>query len=88
MVYIEGLQSEVPVTVNATVSKDNQMMATITIPLEEGNDEETVIVTYGPQLTINPSSSLEGSNATGLTNVVMSRTFALWLEHLLHAFRL
>lgn len=76
MVYIEGLQSEVPVTVNATVSKDNQMMATITIPLEEGNDEETVIVTYGPQLTINPSSSLEGSNATGLTNVVMSRTFA------------
>lgn len=76
MVYIEGLQSEVPVTVNATVSKDNQMMATITIPLEEGNDEGTVIVTYGPQLTINPSSSLEGSNATGLTNVVMSRTFA------------
>lgn len=76
MVYIEGLPSEVPVTVNATVSKDNQMMATITIPLEEGNDEETVIVTYGPQLTINPSSSLEGSNATGLTNVVMSRTFA------------
>lgn len=76
MVYIEGLQSEVPVTVNATVSKDNQMMATITIPLEEGNDEETVIVTYGPQLTINPSSSLEVSNATGLTNVVMSRTFA------------
>lgn len=76
MVYIEGLQSEVPVTVNATVSKDNQMMATITIPLEEGNDEGTVIVTYGPQLTINPSSSLEVSNATGLTNVVMNRTFA------------
>lgn len=76
MVYIEGLQEEVPVTVNATVSKDNQMMATITIPLEEGNDEETVIVTYGPQLTINPSSSLEVSNATGLTNVVMNRTFA------------
>lgn len=76
MVYIEGLQSEVPVTVNATVSKDNQMMATITIPLEEGNDEETVIVTYGPQLTINPSTSLEVSNAKGLTNVVMNRTFA------------
>ena len=76
MVYIEGLQSEVPVTVNATVSKDNQMMATITIPLEEGNDEETVIVTYGPQLTINPSETLKLSNATGLTNVVMSRTFA------------
>lgn len=76
MVYIEGLQEEVPVTVNATVSKDNQMMATITIPLEEGNDEKTVIVTYGPQLTINPSTSLEVSNATGLTNVVMNRTFA------------
>lgn len=73
MVYIEGLQSEVPVTVNATVSKDNQMTATIKIPLEEGN---TVIVTYGPQLTINPSTSLEVSNATGLTNVVMNRTFA------------
>lgn len=76
MVYIEGLQSEVPVTVNATVSKDNQMTATIKIPLEEGNDKETVIVTYGPQLTINPSTSLEVSNATGLTNVVMNRTFA------------
>lgn len=76
MVYIEGLQEEVPVTVNATVSKDNQMTATIKIPLEEGNDKETVIVTYGPQLTINPSSSLEVSNATGLTNVVMNRTFA------------
>lgn len=76
MVYIEGLQSEVPVTVNATVSKDNQMTATIKIPLEEGNDDETVIVTYGPQLTINPSTSLEVSNAIGLTNVVMNRTFA------------
>ena len=75
MVYIEGLQEEVPVTVNATVSKDNQMTATIKIPLEEGNDEETVIVTYGPQLTINPSETLELSNATGLTNVVMNRTF-------------
>lgn len=76
MVYIEGLQKEVPVTVNATVSKDNQMTATIKIPLEEGNDKETVIVTYGPQLTINPSTSLEVSNAKGLTNVVMNRTFA------------
>lgn len=76
MVYIEGLQSEVPVTVNATVSKDNQMTATIKIPLEEGNDDETVIVTYGPQLTITPNETLEVSNATGLTNVVMNRTFA------------
>lgn len=76
MVYIEELQEEVPVTVNATVSKDNQMTATIKIPLEEGNDKETVIVTYGPQLTVNPSTSLKVSNATGLTNVVMNRTFA------------
>lgn len=74
MVYIEGLQSEVPVIVNATVSNDNQMTATITIPLGDTEDE-TVIVTYGPQLTINPSTSLEVSNATGLTNVVMNRTF-------------
>lgn len=75
MVYIEGLQSEVPVIVNATVSNDNQMTATITIPLGDTEDE-TVVVTYGPQLTINPSTSLEVSNATGLTNVVMNRTFA------------
>lgn len=75
MVYIEGLDEEVPVLVNATVSKDNQMTATITIPLGDTEDE-TVIVTYGPQLTINPSTSLEVSNATGLTNVVINRTFA------------
>lgn len=75
MVYIEGLQSEVPVIVNATVSNDNQMTATITIPLGDTEDG-TVVVTYGPQLTINPSTSLEVSNATGLTNVVMNRTFA------------
>ena len=36
----------------------------------------TVDVTYAPQLTISPSTSLEVSNATGLTNVVMNRTFA------------
>lgn len=76
MVYIEGLQTEVPVTVNATVSKDNQMTATIKIPLEEGNEDETVVVTYGPQLTVNPNETLELSNAAGLTNVVMNRTFA------------
>lgn len=74
MVYIEGLMSEVPVIVNATV-KNNQMTATIKIPLEEGNDEELVTVTYGPQLTINPAQSLETTNSTGITNVVMTRTF-------------
>ena len=74
MVYIEGLMREVPVIVNATV-KDNQMTATIKIPLEEGNDEELVTVTYGPQLTINPTQSLETTNSTGITNVVMTRTF-------------
>lgn len=75
LVYIEGLGEEVPVLVNATVSNDNQMTATITIPLD-GTEDGTVTVTYGPQLTINPSTSLEVSNATGLTNVVMNRTFA------------
>lgn len=75
LVYIEGLGEEVPVLVNATVSNDNQMTATITIPLD-GTEDGTVIVTYGPQLTINPSTSLEVSNAKGLTNVVMNRTFA------------
>lgn len=74
MVYIEGLMSEVPVIVNATV-KDNQMTATIKIPLEEGNDEDLVTVTYGPQLTINPTQSLKTTNSTGITNVVMTRTF-------------
>lgn len=74
MVYIEGLMSEVPVIVNATV-KNNQMTATIKIPLEEGNDDELVTVTYGPQLTINPAQSLETTNSTGITNVVMTRTF-------------
>lgn len=74
MVYIEGLMSEVPVIVNATV-KDNQMTATIKIPLVEGIDDELVTVTYGPQLTINPAQSLETTNSTGITNVVMTRTF-------------
>lgn len=74
MVYIEGLMSEVPVIVNATV-KDNQMTATIKIPLVEGIDDELVTVTYGPQLTINPTQSLETTNSTGITNVVMTRTF-------------
>lgn len=74
MVYIEGRMSEVPVIVNATV-KNNQMTATIKIPLEEGNDDELVTVTYGPQLTINPAQSLETTNSTGITNVVMTRTF-------------
>lgn len=74
MVYIEGLMGEVPVTVNATV-KDNQMTATIKIPLDENDPKNLVTVTYGPQLTINPAQSLETTNSTGITNVVMTRTF-------------
>lgn len=61
-----------PITVDAQISKAGNMTATITIAV----DESTVNVTFAPQLTISPSTSLEVSNATGLTNVVMNRTFA------------
>lgn len=74
MVFIEGLDGSVPVSVVATVDSKNQMTATITIPLDE-TPEGTVTVTYGPQLTISPATSMEVSNAVGLTNVVMKREF-------------
>lgn len=61
-----------PITVDAQISKAGNMTATITIAV----DESTVDVTFAPQLTISPLTSLEVSNATGLTNVVMNRTFA------------
>lgn len=61
-----------PITVNAQISKAGNMTATITIDLGEGM---TVDVTYGPQLTISPSTSMQVSNAVGLTNVVMKREF-------------
>lgn len=72
-VTLYGKPTMLPITVDAQISKAGNMTATITIDLGEGM---TVDVTYAPQLTISPSTSLEVSNATGLTNVVMNRTFA------------
>ena len=71
-VTLYGEPAMLPITVDAQISKAGNMTATITIDLGEGM---TVDVTYAPQLTISPSTSLEVSNATGLTNVVMNRTF-------------
>lgn len=71
MVFIEGLGFSVPVSVEATVDSKNQMTVTINIPLEG----MPVVVTFAPQLTISPSTSMEVSNAVGLTNVVMKREF-------------
>lgn len=72
-VTLYGEPTMLPITVDAQISKAGNMTATITIDLGEGM---TVDVTYAPQLTISPSTSLEVSNAKGLTNVVMNRTFA------------
>ncbi len=66
-----GVPTMLPITVNAQISKAGKMTATITIDLSE----DIVTVTYGPQLTISPSTSMEVSNAVGLTNVVMKREF-------------
>lgn len=60
-----------PITVDAQISKAGNMTATITIAV----DESTVDVTFAPQLTISPSTTMEVSNAVGLTNVVMTRDF-------------
>lgn len=66
------LDGKLPITVDAQISKAGNMTAIITIDL----DGMPIVVTFAPQLTISPSTSLEVSNATGLTNVVMNRTFA------------
>lgn len=72
-VCIKGLDNAiVPVSVTSNVDKNDVMTATITINLGEMG---VVTVTYGPQLTINPTQSLETTNSTGITNVVMTRTF-------------
>lgn len=70
-VNLPGLGGELPLNVDATIDGEN-MIATIVIPFGADN----IDVTFAPALTINPSSSLEVSNAPGLTNVVMNRTFA------------
>lgn len=72
-VTLYGEPTMLPITVDAQISKAGNMTATITIDMGEG---ATVDVTFAPQLTISPLTSLEVSNATGLTNVVMNRTFA------------
>ena len=70
-VNLPGLGGELPLNVDATIDGEN-MIATIVIPFGADN----IDVTFAPALTINPSKTLEVSNATGLTNVVMNRTFA------------
>lgn len=73
-VCIKGLNNTiVPVSVTSNVNKNDVMTATITINL--GEIMGVVTVTYGPQLIINPAQSLETANSTGITNVVMARTF-------------
>lgn len=72
-VCIKGLDNTiVPVSVTSNVDKNDVMTATITIDLGVMG---VVTVTYGPQLTINPAQSLKTTNSTGITNVVMTRTF-------------
>lgn len=71
-VYIKGLGETLPVSVTSKIDKNDVMTATITINLGVMG---VVTVTYGPQLTINPAQSLETTNSTGITNVVMTRTF-------------
>lgn len=73
-VCIKGLNNAiVPVSVTSNIDKNDVMTATITIDL--GAIMGVVTVTYGPQLTINPAQSLKTTNSTGITNVVMTRTF-------------
>lgn len=71
-VTLYGEVDLLPITVDAQISKAGNMTATITIDLGEGM---TVDVTFAPQLTISPSTSMEVTNAVGLTNVVMKREF-------------
>lgn len=73
-VCIKGLDNAiVPVSVTSNVDKNDVMTATITIDLDAMVG--VVTVTYGPKLTINPAQSLKTTNSTGITNVVMTRTF-------------
>lgn len=74
-IYIDMIGSDVTANVTANVDANNKMVAKIFIP-ENDDMAYDVNVTFAPALTITPSTSLEVSNATGLTNVVMNRTFA------------
>lgn len=72
MVYIEGLGTEVPVNLKATVSKGN-MTATINIPLGE---ETEVNVSFAPCLVIdNTQNAIVETD--GLHNVTFNRTFPI-----------
>ena len=72
MVYIEGLGTEVPVNLKATVSKGN-MTATINIPLGE---EMEVNVSFAPCLVIdNTQNAIVETD--GLHNVTFNRTFPI-----------
>lgn len=74
-IYIDMIGADVTANVTAKVNANGEMVAEIFIP-ENDDMPYDVKVTFAPALTITPSTSLEVSNATGLTNVVMNRTFA------------
>lgn len=66
MVYISGMQSELPVTLTA-VEKNDQMTANISIM-------NSIFVTFAPALVIDGESTVIVENA-GLHNVTLSRKF-------------
>lgn len=70
MVYIEGLGTEVPVNLKATVSKGN-MTATINIPLGEGME---VNVSFAPCLIIDNTQDVI-VETDGLYNITFNRLF-------------
>lgn len=74
-IYIDMIGADVTANVTAKVNANGEMVAEIFIP-ENDDMPYDVKVSFAPALTINPSETLEVSNATGLTNVVMNRTFA------------
>lgn len=74
-IYIDMIGADVTANVTAKVNANGEMVAEIFIP-ENDDMPYAVKVSFAPALTINPSETLEVSNAKGLTNVVMNRTFA------------
>lgn len=74
-IYIDMIGADVTANVTAKVNANGEMVAEIFIP-ENDYMLYGVKVSFAPALTINPSETLDVSNATGLTNVVMNRTFA------------
>lgn len=70
MVYVELLEQEVPVTLQATEINRN-LTASINIPLGPGME---VNVTFAPLLTANNETSI-AANLNGLYNVTLDRKF-------------